>query len=208
MKGGILIMAIDLELSGCQLDKDNIFAIGWCALHATTGEVVNQGCISLLTIPGRRGFEPRCMNEFWSKNISLLSEFHATAVPPELGIARFFEVLDELDRDYELRIVTDNPSCDIAWLDLYASRFLDRKPICYKLNHDQGWRPVYDADSFARAVAKIPYRDGDTYNSVVMEKLGIKPELIPQHTHHPMQDALSIATLHRLVYLKQYEKDN
>ncbi len=198
-------MAIDLELSGCQLDKDNIVAIGWCGLHATTGEVANQGCISLLTIPERRAFEPRCMEQFWSKNSVLLMQLRELAVAPALGIARFFEVLDELDRDYEVRIVTDNPSCDIAWLDLYASKFLDRKPICYKHNADDGWRPVYDTDSFARAAAKIPYRTADTYNSAVMQALGIKPELIPSHTHHPMQDALSIATLHRLVYLKQYE---
>ena len=205
MKGGIVILAIDLELSGCQLDKDNIVAIGWCALHATTGEVANQGCISLLTIPGRRAFEPRCLEQFWRKNTALLLQFTAAAVAPELGIARFFEVLDELDRDYEVRIVSDNPSCDIAWLDFYASRFLDRKPICYKNNDDRGWRPVYDTDSFARAAAKIPYRTADTYNSDVMATLNIKPEMIPPHTHNPMQDALSIATLHRLVYLKQYE---
>ncbi len=83
--------------------------------------------------------------------------------------------------------------------------FLDRKPICYKHNEDREWRPVYDTDSFARAAAKIPYRDGDTYNSEVMKILKIDPKTIPLHTHHPMQDALSIATLHRLVYLKQYE---
>jgi hypothetical protein len=205
MKGGILILAIDLELSGCHLDKDNIVAIGWAGLAATTGEVLAQGCISLEPIPGRRSFEQRCYEQFWRKNMSLLKELTAGEVSPGVGTASFFAVLDELDRDYEVRIVSDNPSCDIAWLDLYASIFLDRKPICYKNNDDRGWRPVYDTDSFARATAKIPYRTADTYNSEVMKALNIKPELIPPHTHHPMQDALSIATLHRLVYLKQYE---
>ncbi len=205
MKGGLLFLAIDLELSGCQLDKDNIVAIGWCAIHATTGDVATQGCISLTHIPTRRAFEPRCMEQFWSKNLSLLTSLSAAAVAPDVGIAQFFAVLDELDRDYDVRIITDNPCSDIAWLDLYGSMFLDRKPICYKLNLDNGWRPVYDTDSFARAAAIVPYSDAYTDNKSVMNTLAIDAKTIPVATHHPMQDAYSIAVLHRLVYLKTFE---
>ena len=54
MSGGLLIFAV---VSGCQLDKDNIIAIGWYAIKATTGDTVEQGCVSLEPIPGRRPFE-------------------------------------------------------------------------------------------------------------------------------------------------------
>jgi hypothetical protein len=203
MKGGLVFLAIDLELSGCQLAKDNIVAIGWSALLAITGETVHQGCISMQHILGRRPFEPRCKAEFWSKHEALLTTLQVSSVAPHLGTARFFEVLDELDRDYELRIVTDNPCSDIAWLDLYASIFLDRKPMCYKHNLDNGWRPVYDTDSYARAAARIPYREAYTNNADVMHVLGIDSRQVPPATHHPTEDARSIAVLHRLVYLTE-----
>jgi hypothetical protein len=175
MKGGLLILAIDLELSGCQLDKDNIVAIGWSAIHATTGDIATEGCIGITGIEGRRAFEPRCLDEFWSKNVSLLNQLQKEAVVPIEGIARFFTILDQLDSDYDVRIVSDNPCSDIAWLDFYASKFLDRKPLCYKKNTNE-WRPVYDTDSFARAAAKIPYRFAYTSNEMVMKELLIDPK--------------------------------
>ncbi len=204
MEGSLILFAIDIELSGCRLDKDNIIAIGWSAIQMTNGETVSQGVISLQPISGRPAFELRCYHEFCSQNLALFKSFQLLSVPPSLGISRFFEVLDELDRKYEIRIISDNPCSDIAWIDMYASMFLDRKPLCYRLNTNQ-WRPVYDTDSFSRGVAKIIYTDMYTSNSEVMKILGIDPKQIPIATHNPMDDARSIATLHRLVYLKQFK---
>jgi len=205
MEGSLILFAIDLELSGCRLDKDNIIAIGWSAIQLTNGETISQGVISLQSIPTRPPFEPRCYDEFWSKNLPLLKTLQTLSVPPSLGISRFFETLDELDRKCEVRIISDNPCSDIAWIDMYASMFLDRKPLCYRLNTNQ-WRPIYDTDSFSRGVAKIPYRDMYTSNSEVMKILKIDPKQIPIATHNPMDDARSIVVLHRLVYLKQFER--
>ena len=72
--------------------------------------------------------------------------------------------------------------------------------MCYRLNTNE-WRPVYDTDSYARAAAKIPYRNAYTNNKFVMDGLGIDEKNVPQATHHPTEDAAAIATLHRLVYL-------
>lgn len=204
MQGSLVIFAIDLELSGCYLDKDNIVAIGWSAIQLTTGEVVNQGLISLKPLEGRRAFEPRCLDEFWSKYPALLKDLQAVAVPAVQGMAEFFMILDDFDRNYDVRIVTDNPCGDIAWLDLYASMLLDRRPLCYKFGSND-WRPVYDTDSFARGVAKLPYRDKWTDNKEVARVLGIDMRQVPAADHNPMNDARAIATMHRLVYLKQYE---
>ena len=200
MSGGLLIFAVDIELSGCRIDKDNIVAIGWCAIKATTGDTVDQGCVSLEPIPGRRLFEERCLKEFWSKNEALLKEFRRTAMTPMGGIANFFATLDILDKEYDVRIVTDNPCSDIAWIDYYGGRFLDRNPMCYRLNTSE-WRPVYDTDSYARAAAKVPYRNAYTDNKGVISSLGIDAKSVPEATHHPTEDARAIAILHRLVYL-------
>ncbi len=200
MRGGVLIFALDVELSGCQLDKDNILAIGWYVINAATGDTVDQGCVSLEPIPGRRPFEERCLKEFWSLNDTLLKEFQRTAMPPMAGIGYFFSILNQLDKEYDVRIVSDNPSSDIAWIDYYGSKFLDRKPMCYRLNTSE-WRPVYCTDSYARAAAKVPYKCAYTDNKAVMVSLGIDAKNVPEATHHPTDDARSIAVMHRLVYL-------
>jgi len=74
-----IFLALDIEKTGCKNLAHPICAIGWC-LGSEAGEVLEKGRINLrVQWPQREGgtwnygdFEPRCWDEFWSKQPAAL----------------------------------------------------------------------------------------------------------------------------------------
>ena len=109
-----LIFSLDIETSGPIYTKHGILAIGWCA-GLSDGVIVGSGQINM-SLPEGTDFEKKCWEEFWSKNIPTLQKLKEGAVTAVEGTANFISVLDKYEQDYDVMIITDNPSFDVGFI--------------------------------------------------------------------------------------------
>ncbi len=71
----------------------------------------------------KKVFEPRCKNEFWSKNKKQLEEFLKNMMYRSAAIDSYLQILDEFDEKYDLKIISDNLSFDIAFINYYVGKY-------------------------------------------------------------------------------------
>lgn len=199
MTDGHVILAFDIETDGAFMTENSMIAVGLAAVEVKSGKLIRKERICFASLPGREP-EPRCMNEFWKFRMDVYETLKAGSVQPTEACKKLVDILDQLDDQHELIIVSDNPAFDFAWINMYLSMFLKRLPLSYKTNGT--YRMLYDTDSFSKAAIKGQFHEdcGGLFNSTVAEKLQIpmeKPSL-----HFPEEDALGIANFFRNVYLK------
>jgi hypothetical protein len=142
-----VLFAVDIEGSGSSFGQNGIVAIGWCVgdLH---GRVLEKKRVSLKL--HRRTFEPRCLTEYWSKpaQAAQLAVFQSEALEPAAAMKIFIDAVDSFESRYDLVILTDNPSYDIAWLNYYLDHYLGRSPLNY-MKDQTTYRGVRDVFQFA-----------------------------------------------------------
>src|ERR1700744_5540510 len=160
MKIGIL--AVDIETSGSSILKHGIIAIGYC-LGDNKGNVIIKKRIHVKLDTGKI-FEKRCMETFWNKNLDKLEILKQNAKEPKNAITEFINDIDSFEDEYDLRIITDNASFDIGFLNYYLELYLDRLPLSYKKDQ-KTYRPIYDTDSYARGVLLLKYDNEWIYDS-------------------------------------------
>lgn len=190
MTKDIEIFSIDIETSGCNLISNGIISIGYC-LGDVSGNVVEKERISFCL--ENMVFEQRCYDEFWSKNYDILHVLQLEAKPILQQIKKFADKLDEFDSKYDLRIISDNKDFDLAFINYYFAKYLDRKPINYKFGSNE-YRPTYDTDSYSRGVMQMNYDNIWTSDKTLMEKFNFNIECI--HSHYPDDDAEYIYKYH------------
>lgn len=123
------IVCFDVEMRGISAIRHGMNALGACCLRLD-GSVVSTFFASLSPLPGQ-DYEKRCYDEFWSKNLDVLSMLEKRQRPAQEGIERWYKYLADLNGRYEIKLVCDAPYYDIPTLGYYLDYF-GYPPLCYK----------------------------------------------------------------------------
>ena len=143
-----ILFAVDIEGSGALLSQHAIIAIGWCVGNME-GKILEKKRVSL-KIPFNKGFEVRCLEQYWKKDktqMLQLATFTTEAVDPETAMKTFIERVRFYDNDYDVSIVTDNPSYDIMWINYYLDVYLNHMPLNY-YSDQASYRGITDPMNF------------------------------------------------------------
>lgn len=200
----MLFIAIDIETTGQHyLGKDCLIAIGaamgkkcsdgrfevfrsdrWVVdLEKPTGQTWAQ-------VWSERGYEARCFDEFWSKNLEVLEYLQACRekTNQDTVITRFNEFLGQVEKEGPYSIISDTLFFDTVWLD-YHLRSCGFAGLSRKRD-GTGWISGYELDSlrFGRTQAAL----GDW--SALEEKCSALPWRFPSNSspHDPEFDAIDI----------------
>jgi hypothetical protein len=190
-----LICSIDIETSGPQIIKNGIISLGYCigSLH---GKTLVKKRINM-KLDDNHTFDEDTYNKFWLKHIDILDKLKENQVDPKTGMNEFIKDVDEYDSKYKLIIVSDNPSFDLAFVNYYLAKYLDRKPLTYKLN--SYYRPVYDTDSYSRGVMNQTYDNIRVNDLDLIKKFRLTITSNKDQSHYPDDDAFYIYELHRKI---------
>jgi hypothetical protein len=139
-----IVVAHDIEKTGSRLQKDRVISVAFCVGTAADGIVRERIKFNLdvnwPTVCGRmlNDFEPRCWEEFWSKQPR--SVINACLDNPKPlfqadGWNSIRKWINDLESKYpnnaEIIFVTDNPSFDTAAIDLNLEIWAGRTPMRY-----------------------------------------------------------------------------
>ncbi|MCI5052079.1 MAG: hypothetical protein MRY21_02950 [Simkaniaceae bacterium] len=125
------ILAIDIETSGPSMVKHGILSIG--AIAGSDAFEVN------IALEGRE-YDTLCLEQFWKRHPKAHAHVTKDPLAPKEAMARFAAFLDRHNR---AMIVSDNPSFDIGWLNLYLALYTERLPINYTSGGEH--RMIWDA---------------------------------------------------------------
>jgi len=211
--------ASDIERTGKGL-VDVTFAIGWShsdqsLKNITSGQICYDFGLNLEEIDKMdheekvktirkfwkfNGYEMRCFDEFWSKNIDTFISIQHIARSNVIDcesmsnvIHVFNEELKKIEAKYsQLNIITDTTMFDTVWLN-----HLLLEHGYAPLNYDRSgkkYRWGYETDSYALgALGCTPEDDWKKYDDLLKEKIdSICPEITAEHDHIPKNDAKSI----------------
>ena len=182
------LLVFDIETSGAFMSKNEIIAIGW-VFGDSIGNINEQGKVSF-KFNGE--FEKRCYDEFWKNNLDKLKIFEENALPPEQAIGLFAKRIDEHEKEKKLRVISDFPGFDVAWVNYYFSKYLDRLPLHY--SGFGKFRPIHDSDSYARGVMHKDYLDPWTNDEEILSRFNL--DIKSKKTHLPDEDAQYIYECH------------
>ncbi len=202
-KKPIITLSVDIEASGPNYTKHGILGLGWCTRDSAGN--IKSGQINMY-LPEGADFEQKCWEEFWSKNLPVLHKLKENAVSPLEGITAFINLLDQLEQDNDVMIITDNPSFDISYLNYYLATYLNRNPLTY--DSFGNYRPIFDTDCYTRGVLHMQYDNKWTSDSDIIAHLNIDTSEFAAHTHTPESDATRICQLHAAVLSKLKSLDS
>jgi DNA polymerase III alpha subunit (gram-positive type) len=180
------VLAIDIETSGYSFKQNGIVSIG-ASLQDQNSNELDFFQINL-TLPEGRVYEERCLKEFWSENKKIHDFVQQNAVTPGIAMRKFCTFLTHVETHYpELIVVSDNPSFDIAWINLYLDEYTDRLPLNYSTKKE--YRIIWDTYSMQKVLL---CQRGDFESSLELpEKLEFRSEWPADH--NPLNDARTIA---------------
>lgn len=175
-----VFVAFDIEHTG-----ETLLAIGMCVGNEL-GQVLQKKRVNV-SVKWPDGdllgdFEPRCWNEFWSKQPqSLIDTLKTNAVSLKDAIDMLVDWLNELERlypptDYKIKFLSDNPSFDIGNLDWYLKTQCGRRALRY--SNDGTYRSVKNPNDMLEMFPK---------EKVEQELAKIRS--IIKHDHDPANDA-------------------
>ena len=191
------LLTIDVESGGCQVTRHPLIAIGVDFRLVEPSRQLGSNNKRIFRFPfDIKDFEPRCMEEFWSKNMDKLEKLKAL---PISTIADFAQYVDELDAKYpDLVIMADNPTFDVGFINYLYDRDLNRKPLQYRA--DGKYRIIVDQNSYLWATMP-ELKDPWVWDSTVIKKFNL--QLTSVHDHMPDNDAEHIADMFMAVYQKR-----
>ena len=133
-------LAFDIEKAGCLPIRHPVIAVGVC-LGDEDGLIIEKKRWTFqvqwpddLKNPSHYGdFEPRCWEEFWSKQKpELIAELKQDAKPQKEGWNDFVKWVDELEKKYsKIVLLSDNPGYDLGAIDVNLERYTERMPLRY-----------------------------------------------------------------------------
>lgn len=188
--------AIDIEATGQFLTKNAMIAFGCTLMNEKSEEVDNF--VGFMKVPEGRGWETRCVEEFWSKQQETLKYIEDRSEEPEKVMLNFAEWLDKIDLKYgsEMVVLSDNGGYDYAWIDTYLSEFTTRPSIYYRLKcinteKEYGFRRTWDTNSVYHGALTIK-RKGEYVQWSLEKELGCQNDKW-NNDHNPLNDARNIA---------------
>lgn len=209
------VIAIDIEVSGDYMvppavqeppiKPNSIIAIGGSTICVETGEEVSSILVCLQAEAGH-GFEPRCLQEFWSQEPmrKFLKEISGQCLPAKEGIQKFVDWLDEQEATRpNSNLWGDNLAFDMSWLSMYMQKYLGRRSILYR--NGEEWRPIRCLNSYARGVARWTGEPSlEMWKK--LRNMGVKLPDEMMHDHRPDNDARYIGLC--VVSLLKWAQEN
>ncbi len=150
-KKKIVFLAVDLELSGRTPELHSIVSAGFYLGRWHADKSHEQLDKFRVDIDSKDAvFEPRCKAEFWDKHPDLLPELQKNARPRHEALTYISDWFDSVDKnfpreEYNLILVSDRPSVDIAFLNSELWRFANRTPIDYGPKNE--YRSIFTDDA-------------------------------------------------------------
>lgn len=195
MKGRrVAIFAFDIETRGKSATRNGIVSCG-VFIGTPDGQCLLKTRWNVAKALGQ-SMEPRCEQEFWSKNEGLLEELSKDPLGPAEFAREFRRTLDQLDSKFDdVYLVSDNPTFDAGFINYYLDQAgLDS--MQYKAD-GRTYRSVHDSDSYARGFMKY----GFDRPWISDKDLGVPLPDAP--AHYPENDAERVYRAHvGLVNLK------
>ncbi len=190
-KKKIMICIIDVEAFGANIIKNGIAIIGYCVgdLH---GKILKKERF-YFKLDVNCEIEPRCMIQFWNNNKTILDTVLENGLDPLLQISKFATAIDDLDAEYDLKIVNDNVTLDLAYINYYYAKYLNRFPITYR-QYDGLYRNIYSVDDFSRGILNANFNELIRDKNII-EKYNIDLKNLKK-THLPDKDAEYIYKFH------------
>jgi len=202
-----LVLAVDIECTGARAPIGAVIAVGASVVSPDLQEM--RSMLVSGYIPNVTPMEPRCWNEFWSKNTAILDKLVYTGSDPQtpesLGkmmIEKFQSFRAEWEAfakaaGRELILCTDSPAFDVSWLNAMIEEHIPAgspmsMPLLYNAS-DGGYEGVVDVHSMQRGwlAAMDPAGTGPLWKRF-SERYAV-PEKLKAHTHMPDEDAYGIA---------------
>lgn len=130
-------MGIDVETTSQYLSNGAMIALGAVVMDAG-GKTLHTFKVCL-AVPPYKGWEPRCLAEFWLHHETLKAAIERDAIDAEKAMRGFARWLNLMDLVYGDRLVllTDNPAFDVAWINLYLHQYTNRPSLYYGFSFDK-----------------------------------------------------------------------
>jgi hypothetical protein len=189
-KNDYYVLAVDIEASGSSKKRHGIVSIGASVQDRYSNEVANFQVN--LSLPEGKEYEEKCIQNFWLKNPGAYKFVQTNTVETHIAIERFTDFLSKVEKDFnqggKLRVVSDNPRFDVAWLNYYIDEYTDK----YTLDHNMfgDFRFIWDINSMMKVLLSITRRNLNA-NWGLADRLGFKSKWVADH--NPLNDARTIA---------------
>ena len=215
-----ILISIDIETTGPRKKKHAITEIGAIAMIPGKTPTILSSLEVRMTVPSDRGWDQKCVAEFWEKDPVLkarMEEINAGGyldstgnkckIPsPTTGMQQFVDWVNEIlikhcegDPD---RIIfwSDFPSFDIAWIDEYLEIYLNHDPI--HLFFPNNFSMPFCLTSYAYGISRR-YHSTKYFSKTcaAREVLGVPAEMIPNvpHDHRAIHDAENMIIEHNII---------
>jgi hypothetical protein len=190
MKEGFHIFAFDIETRGKSPRKHGILAVG-VVIGLDNGVVLFKKQWNVNRLNSKQGLEPRCFEEFWSKQPKeVWNSFRKDLVTPYTFAKEFRALLDVWEKLGDLYLLSDNPTVDAGFINYYLDEF-DFDSMQYK-SDSRGYRFVHDADSYACGAIRAPLSYNWPSDSDVQKLIGFHVDTSDLVAHNPVDDATKI----------------
>ena len=194
MSKGVII-ALDIEARGQGAIRHGILSIGVCVGAVEKEYVFEKTRFDILPLPNQR-LEDRCKETFWDKHPAILKALTKNALPANIQMVGFREIIDRYDRMFpsKVYIVCDNPGFDFGMINTYLDQF-DIPTLNY--TYDGQYRNTHDADSYARGLMHYDATKQWMSNADLAKYIDATDIDLDAHDHMPENDAQVIYKLHR-----------
>lgn len=185
-----VILAIDIETTGPSVYRNDMFAIGYVYLNSFS-DVLLKKRISLNYNNER--FDGKCLN-FWlrEKNYKIFEQITKETVPIRYAMEIFYNDFMAFKKNYNVIIVSDNPTFDIGFINYYLDKYIGKPPI----NINPHFSPIHDLKSFLRGkCSHIKISSKNITIQKYCDLLYISTVDI-NHDHNPENDAEYIAKVY------------
>lgn len=184
-----VVMALDGETSGPNFVTNSLISIGVSVQDMEMNEIASFQ--RNLALEEGRCFDERCLNDFWRKHEEVFHFVTSNASDPKVVMEELSAFVSEIETTYpSCVVVSDNPSFDIAWINLYFSRYTERLPINYHTNGKH--RMIWDSSSVQKTWCGLKKGVSFSHIPPKHEKvLGLSSPFV--HDHNPLNDAREIA---------------
>lgn len=198
----VWVLAFDIERSGGR-SQDKTMAIGASVMDENLREL--EHFLVCNYRPNVTQFEPRCWDEFWSKQSAVLAELeYKGALSEQMQEVSMIEQFQHFRAKWETRaklagtklmLVSDNNVYDGGFINELIQKHTSDLPIPYSASHPQRYGAFFETHSMQKGFLASVDRtfDKNWGFSKRLEELYHLPTRTVQHTHLPHEDAYTIA---------------
>jgi DNA polymerase III alpha subunit (gram-positive type) len=185
-----VVIALDVETSGPNFTTNSLISIGVSVQDMEMNEIASFQ--RNLAIEEGRYFDERCLNDFWRKHDEAFRFVTSNTSDPKVVMEDLSAFVSDIETTYpSCVIVSDNPSFDIAWINLYFSRYTERLPINYHTNGKH--RMIWDSSSVQKTWCG--FKKGVSFSYIPLKYEAVLRLSSPiVHDHNPLNDAREIAS--------------